>query len=276
MVSGATGLATAAALNWDFITTTITKTLKDIGAIVGVSLLALGAILVLSGAALPLGIGMLVAGGVSLASSVALNWNFITDKVSSIISDIGDKFKAFADKWLSFDTWKDLGNKALQGLFSGLSNIGNKIKTWGGNLIAGVKNFFGIKSPSRLFREEIGLNLGLGISKGIGDSERSIMSEVTRAGNMMRSALTVSDMPNNFSIEQATRNVQEITGSVAVRNDSSDSDNGSLDVVNAIYAMAQRIVTAIEENGGDIYVEADGTATQNRRNRMYGKTLQYI
>lgn len=276
MVAGATGLATAAALNWNFITTTITKTLKDIGAIVGVSLLALGAILVLSGAALPLGIGMLVAGGVSLASSVALNWNFITDKVSSIISDIGDKFKKFADKWLSFDTWKDLGNKALQGLFSGLSNIGNKIKTWGGNLIAGVKNFFGIKSPSRLFREEIGLNLGLGISEGIGDSERSILSEVTRAGNMMRSALTISDMPNTFTVEQATRNVQEITGSVAVRNDSSDSDNGSMDVVNAIYAMAQRIVTAIEENGGDIYVEADGTATQNRRNRMYGKTLQYI
>ena len=276
MVAGATGLATAAALNWNFITTTITKTLKDIGAIVGVSLLALGAILVLSGAALPLGIGMLVAGGVSLASSVALNWNFITDKVSSIISDIGDKFKAFADKWLSFDTWKDLGNKALQGLFSGLSNIGNKIKTWGGNLVAGVKNFFGIKSPSRLFRDEIGLNLGLGISEGIGDSERSILSEVTRAGNMMRSALTISDMPNTFTVEQATRNVQEITGSVAVRNDSSDSDNGSMDVVNAIYAMASRIVTAIEENGGDIYVEADGTATQNRRNRMYGKTLQYI
>lgn len=276
MVAGATGLATAAALNWDFITTTITKTLKDIGAIVGVSLLALGAILVLSGAALPLGIGMLVAGGVSLASSVALNWNFITDKVSSIISDIGDKFKAFADKWLSFDTWKDLGNKALQGLFSGLSNIGNKIKTWGGNLVAGVKNFFGIKSPSRLFREEIGLNLGLGISEGIGDSERSILSEVTRAGNMMRSALTISDMPNTFTVEQATRNVQEITGSVAVRSDSSDSDNGIMDVVNAIYAMASRIVTAIEENGGDIYVESDGTATQNRRNRMYGKTLQYI
>ena len=102
------------------------------------------------------------------------------------------------------------------------------------------------------------------------------MTEVTKAGNMIRSALTISDVPNNFSVEQATRNVQEITGSVAVRSDSSDSDNGSMDVVNAIYAMAQRIVTAIEENSGDIYVESDGTATQNRRNRMYGKTLQYI
>lgn len=276
MVAGATGLATATALNWNFITTTITKTLKDIGAIVGVSLLALGAILVLSGVALPLGIGMLVAGGVSLASSVALNWNFITDKVSSIISDIGDKFKAFADKWLSFDTWKDLGNKALQGLFSGLSNIGNKIKTWGGNLVAGVKNFFGIKSPSRLFREEIGLNLGLGISEGIGDSERSILSEVTRAGNMMRSALTISNIPTSYSVEQATRNVQEITGSVAVRNDSSDSDNGSIDIVNAIYAMARQIVRAIEDQTTEVYVEDDLTAQQNRQNKMYGKTMQFI
>ena len=276
MVAGATSLATAAALNWNFITTTITKTLKDIGAIVGVSLLALGAILVLSGAALPLGIGMLVAGGVSLASSVALNWNFITDKVSSIISDIGDKFKAFADKWLSFDTWKDLGNKALQGLFSGLSNIGNKIKTWGGNLIAGVKNFFGIHSPSRLFREEIGLNLGLGISEGIVDSEKTIMSEVSRAGNMMRSALTISDIPTSYSVEKATRNVQEITGSVAVRNDSSDSDNGSIDIVNAIYAMASQIVRAIEDQTTEVYVEDDLTAQQNRQNKMYGKTMQFI
>lgn len=142
--------------------------------------------------------------------------------------------------------------------------------------MTGVKNFFGIHSPSTLFRDEVGFNIGLGISEGIGDSERSILSEISRVGGMMRSALTIYDMPNTFSVEQSSKNIQEITGAVAVRNDSSDSDNGSLDVVNAIYAMAQRIVTAIEENGGDIYVEADGTATQNRRNRMYGKTLQYI
>lgn len=49
-----------------------------------------------------------------------------------------------------------------------------------------------------------------------------------------------------------------------------------MNVVNAIYAMAQQIIAAIKENGGDVYVDADGTVTQNRRNRMYGKTLQRI
>lgn len=47
-------------------------------------------------------------------------------------------------------------------------------------------------------------------------------------------------------------------------------------VINAIMAGVQQIVRAIEENGGNIYVESDGTVTQNRRNRMYGKTLQRI
>ena len=47
-------------------------------------------------------------------------------------------------------------------------------------------------------------------------------------------------------------------------------------VINAIYAMAQQIISAIEENSGDIYVDSDGTVTQNRKNRMYGKTLQRI
>lgn len=176
--------------------------------------------------------------------------------------------------------FKTIGGYLSDGVLAGINgkktSLFSSLAGWANGIIRKVKNVFGIKSPSKVFRNEIGLNLGLGISEGIGDSERSILSEVTRAGNMMRSALTVSDVTNTFSVEQVTRSVQDITGSVAVRNDSSDSDNGSMDVVNAIYAMAQRIVTAIEENGGDIYVESDGIATQNRRNRMYGKTLQYI
>ena len=47
-------------------------------------------------------------------------------------------------------------------------------------------------------------------------------------------------------------------------------------VVNAIMAGVQQIVRAIQDNNVEVYVDGDGTAQQNRRNRMYGKTLQYI
>lgn len=52
-------------------------------------------------------------------------------------------------------------------------------------------------------------------------------------------------------------------------------------VINAIYAMAQQVVRAVESNGGDVYLDgskvgAKVTQAQNRQNRMYGKTLQKI
>lgn len=47
-------------------------------------------------------------------------------------------------------------------------------------------------------------------------------------------------------------------------------------VVNAIMAGVNQIVRAIQDNNVEVYVDGDGTATQNRKNRMYGKTLQYI
>ena len=47
-------------------------------------------------------------------------------------------------------------------------------------------------------------------------------------------------------------------------------------VVNAILSGVQQIVRAIQDSNVEVYVDGDGTATQNRKNRMYGKTLQYI
>lgn len=47
-------------------------------------------------------------------------------------------------------------------------------------------------------------------------------------------------------------------------------------VVNAIIAGVNQIVRAIQDSNVEVYVDGDGTATQNRKNRMYGKTLQYI
>lgn len=90
--------------------------------------------------------------------------------------NISDWWNNDVKPWFTLDKWKELGNSALEGLFGGLSSIGNKISTWGGNLIAGVKNFFGIHSPSTLFRDEIGYNLGEGIAQGLMDATSSVMA----------------------------------------------------------------------------------------------------
>lgn len=73
----------------------------------------------------------------------------------------------------------------------------------------------------------------------------------------------------------AKRNPEIVTPQNIMYDTFRDAQDNS-DVVNAIAAGVQRIVRAIEENGGDIYVNGDMTAQQNRKNKMYGKTLQYI
>ena len=53
------------------------------------------------------------------------------------------------------------------------------------------------------------------------------------------------------------------------------------DIINAIFTMGQQIINAINNNGGDVYLDGNKvgtvvTASQNRQNRVYGKTLQRV
>lgn len=92
MVAGAVGLATSIGLNWDSMSDPLRRTIGLLEGIVGGALLALGAILAFTGANIPLGVGMIAAGAISLVSAVALNWNSLSgdvqDSVNSIIAII--------------------------------------------------------------------------------------------------------------------------------------------------------------------------------------------
>lgn len=90
IAAGAIGIVAAAPINWSSLVTTIKKVTKEIGAALGLSLLAVGAVLAFSGVALPLGIAIMAAGAVSLASSVALNWDSIKTAVQKAVNSIGD------------------------------------------------------------------------------------------------------------------------------------------------------------------------------------------
>lgn len=83
------------------------------------------------------------------------------------------------------------GGELLKGLFKGLLNpkvIWENIKKLGNSILDGVKKFFGIKSPSKMFENQIGKNLALGIASGF-DKE---MPDVTRDMNAALKTLTPS------------------------------------------------------------------------------------
>lgn len=66
-----------------------------------------------------------------------------------------------------------VGQNMIQGLINGVgSMIGNAVsavKNVGGAMLEGVQSFLGIHSPSRVFRDEVGKMVGLGLLAGIED-----------------------------------------------------------------------------------------------------------
>lgn len=65
----------------------------------------------------------------------------------------------------------NIGKQLIQGFWNGIKSMGswiaNKIKGFLGGIVGGIKSFFGIKSPSRLFKNEIGKYLPLGLAEGV-------------------------------------------------------------------------------------------------------------
>ena len=77
MVAGAIGLATAVAANWDTIKALLQGPLGIVTAIISFALLEIGAILLFSGANIPLGLGLMVVGAMGMAAVIAANWDTI-------------------------------------------------------------------------------------------------------------------------------------------------------------------------------------------------------
>ena len=92
----------------------------------------------------------------------------IVSKIPNIISGIVTAFgKGITEMY-------EIGKRLIEGLWEGIKSMGNwlgdRCKDFGNAWVSGFKTIFGIHSPSKLFRDEIGKNLVLGLADGITDN----------------------------------------------------------------------------------------------------------
>ena len=87
IIAGGALIVSAVSSQMAFAPEDVEAWLSSIMAIAGGALLALGIILVMTGT-IPLGVGMIVAGAVSVVSAVALNFDFITEKIKGTFGAI--------------------------------------------------------------------------------------------------------------------------------------------------------------------------------------------
>lgn len=105
----------------------------------------------------------------------------LVDNIPKIISAIVDGLKELPKKMLS------IGSDVVRGLWDGINDmagwIGKKIKGFGDSVLSGIKNFFGIHSPSRVMSDQVGKYLSMGVAEGITDNLNYVQKAMNDLGN---------------------------------------------------------------------------------------------
>lgn len=148
MAAGAIGLAATMTLNWNTIVEQLGGTISAVTIIISAALLALGIILFLTGAAAPLGLGMIVAGSAGLASAAVLNWDFFKDKIAEVCNGIKDWWNNNMAQYLTWEYWANLGKNILDGFISGIKSKVDSVLSIVSNVTSKVTGAFGGASKS--------------------------------------------------------------------------------------------------------------------------------
>lgn len=95
----------------------------------------------------------------------------------------------------------DAGKQLINGLWEGIKSsfdwLKDKVTAFGNKFVGWFKDLFGIHSPSRVFRDEIGSFLGEGMALGIGDGFEKDIGKVGKA--VQRSAASMLDLSPSAS-----------------------------------------------------------------------------
>lgn len=79
------------------------------------------------------------------------------------------------------------GLNLIKGLWEGLNNaknwLLNKIKSLMGSVIKGIKKFFGIHSPSKKMRDEVGVMLAKGVVEGVKKEQKNTIKEINKSSS---------------------------------------------------------------------------------------------
>lgn len=129
VIAGAVGLATEIAVNWDWLKEKLQGEIGEITAIASTALLALGIIILVAsgGAALVLGLSLICAGAVGLATAVTANWDGIVEKIKNVWNKVKEFWDEHIKQIFTKDWWLELAKKCGNGLISGFEGAVNGI-----------------------------------------------------------------------------------------------------------------------------------------------------
>ena len=104
------------------------------------------------------------------------------EAIANVCTSIVNGFADLPNKMVT------IGTNIVQGIWNGINNakdwILDKIKGFGDAVLDGLKSFFGIASPSKVMRDEVGVYLaqgiGVGFEKEMQNVKRTMQNSIPR------------------------------------------------------------------------------------------------
>lgn len=130
-----------------------------------------------------------------------------------------------------FDVGKDFVSGLWDGICSSWEWLTTKISEWCGNIFDKIKSFFGIHSPSRLMRDEVGKMLTRGLAVGIDEGK----TEVQKVMDEMNEDLLESEEKYNAESER-------------LKDSKSDADKEYLEKLKTIAENERKVYDAMVQD----------------------------
>lgn len=148
--------------------------------------------------------------------SVFLN---IKEKFVEVKNKIFEAFSGIKEKFVS------IGDNIVGGIWDGISNgyewIKGKITGWVGNVVDFLKSLFGIESPSKVMRDEIGKYLPQGMAVGWEDEipnvEKQMASDIAGLTARVQSTVSAENARMSHGVGSADTGFSEMARAVGLQ-----------------------------------------------------------
>ena len=168
-----------------------------------------------------------------LAGSIRNGLSTVKSGAKSIFDGVVNTFKNLPSSLVS------VGKDLVRGLWNGISDMSGwvigKIQGFCSNALSSIKSFFGIKSPSRVLRDQVGAMLAQGMAIGLEDNADA---PITAMEHVSRGVLDAAQDINGLQVE---RSVQSRTVASQAAAASSAGIGGKLDAILAAIERGQVI-----------------------------------
>lgn len=118
---------------------------------------------------------------VALLDGVVQSIGSIGDTCAQVIGAILDGLASIGQ-----DLW-DVGKEAVEGIWNGIKDAASwlweKLLGWCSSIVDKIKGFFGIKSPSKVFKESVGKYMAEGIGEGFSDEMEHVNRDIKKSLN---------------------------------------------------------------------------------------------